>query len=172
MCDFISWIEKDGKIYYLDKHCLLTKEGKELRKYLGDHFENDIKGHGAIDRYWGLKGKGVHKECTDFSTPENFPKVIVDALLNGDLIGIGIPYTFQVLNKSAYDKYKKVRNSEYDEYLKVEDLAYDEYLKVRDLAYDKYEKVRDSIYDKYEKVEKNTFWEIFLKKEKRSRNWK
>ena len=90
MCQFCSWIEYKDDIYFLTSAELNTKEGRELRKYLGDQFYEDIKGHGAIDRYWGLNGKGRHKECEDFSKPSNFPKLIQEAIKAGKFRGIGV----------------------------------------------------------------------------------
>ena len=90
MCHFISWIEYKDDIYFLTAADLNSKEGRELRAYLGDQFEDDIIGHGAIDRYWNLGGKGCHKECSDFSKPSNFPKLIQEAIKAGSFRGIGV----------------------------------------------------------------------------------
>lgn len=122
MCEFISWIEHENNIYYIDKHCLRTKEGRELRKYLGNKFDEDIVGHGAIDRYWGLNGSGTKKECTDFSSPSGFPAVIVKALKNGDFVGLGFP--IGILTKEALAEYRKIRQSALAEYEKIQRSAF------------------------------------------------
>jgi len=47
-----------------------TKEGRAVYPKIKD----DICGHGAIREYYSeLKGKGIEKECVDFSTPDTFP---------------------------------------------------------------------------------------------------
>ena len=45
MCSFISWIEYQDEVYFLDDDKLATKEGKALLKRIGTR---DIKGQGAI----------------------------------------------------------------------------------------------------------------------------
>jgi hypothetical protein len=88
MCDFISWKEYKGKNYFLQNSDLDTKEGKKLLK---PEVKSDICGHGTIESYYPeLKDKGVKKECTDFSSPSNFPKEIVIAIKKGKLSCIGI----------------------------------------------------------------------------------
>ena len=95
MCEFVSWVEHEDKLYYLTANLLNTKEGRALKKFLaalpcvhGTQYYEDIKGHGAIERYFGISGK--HYECTDFSSPKNFPAEIVKALKAGAFRGIGI----------------------------------------------------------------------------------
>ena len=94
MCDFISWKEittADGgaEILFLTYEDIYnTKRGRELQKYTtGD----DFVGHGAIDFYYELNGKGINKECTDFSSPNNFPPVIADAIKAGKFYLLGTP---------------------------------------------------------------------------------
>lgn len=95
MCEFVSWVEHEDKLYYLTANLLNTKEGRALKKFLGTAYAEDITGHGAIERYFGIKG--VHRECTDFSSPKNFPAEIVKAMKSGAFRGIGIPDASQVL---------------------------------------------------------------------------
>ena len=103
MCEFVSWKEYEGKNYFLTNANLDTKEGKALLK---DEYRADIEGHGAIEHYYPeLKGKGVKKECSNFSTPANFPKEIVKALKLGKLTRIGI--TLDILNKTGLKKYNE-----------------------------------------------------------------
>ncbi len=102
MCEFMSWIEYQGKIYFLDDNKLNTKEGRELLQYLGDRKYEDIPGHGAILHYYPeLKHKGKDKECTDFSTPDNFPSKIVEAIKKGLFVNFGA--CPQILTASALD---------------------------------------------------------------------
>lgn len=108
MCEFVSWVEHEDKLYYLTANLLNTKEGRKLKKFLGTAYSDDIKGHGAIEHYFGIKGK--HHECTDFSSTQNFPDEIVKALQAGAFRGIGIPSALQVLTEKAYADYESKRD--------------------------------------------------------------
>ena len=107
MCEFVSWVEHEDKLYYLTANLLNTKEGRALKKHLGTAYAEDIKGHGAIEHYFGIKGK--HCECTDFSSPNNFPAEIVKAMKSGAFRGIGIPDASQVLTMKVYADYQSKR---------------------------------------------------------------
>ena len=88
MCEFISWIEKEGNIFFLTYHDIYrTKRGKELRDYCRN--KDDLIGHGAIQYFYEFSG-GNEKECEDFSNPENFPGEITDAIKNGKFRGLGV----------------------------------------------------------------------------------
>ena len=82
MCEFASWIEKDGDKYFLKDSDLQTKEGRRLVKKLKDSgkYYEDICGHGAIKEYYPELKNGIEKECTDFSKLSNFPGEIVEAI--------------------------------------------------------------------------------------------
>ena len=110
MCEFISWIEYKGEILFLTKNELETNRGKALRKHLGTQLENDVKGHGAIEWYYNMEpNSGLHRECTDFSSPDNFPRPIVSALKKGAFCGIGI--SEQLLTKPAFWKIFKSKKN-------------------------------------------------------------
>lgn len=86
MCEFISWIPKAKGNYFLTYHQIFeTDKGKEvLEKTKGDWW-----GHEAINLYYGLSDtERLHKECTDFSTPKNFPDDIVWAIKAGEMKGV------------------------------------------------------------------------------------
>lgn len=90
MCEFISWIETDKKVYFLTGEQINnTPIGEALKKW-SQNIEDDMKGHGAIRFYYNFEG-GTERECTNFSTPDNFPDVIVKALKNGDFKGFEFP---------------------------------------------------------------------------------
>jgi hypothetical protein len=114
MCEFVSWVEHENKLYYLTANLLNTKEGRALKKYLGAKYYEDIQGHGAIERYFGIKGN--HHEFDDFSSPKNFPKEIVEAMKAGAFRGIGIPDASLVLTKKAYADYQSKRDALYADY--------------------------------------------------------
>ena len=94
MCEFISWKEvktaEGTEIFFLTYDDIYnTKRGKELRDYTKN--DGDLIGHGAIDYFYDLKGRGANKECTDFSTPKNFPDQIVEAIKRGKFYLLGAP---------------------------------------------------------------------------------
>ena len=192
MCDFISWIEHQGDIYFLTNQELNTKEGRELKEYLGTAFYDDIKGHGAIDRYWGLKDKGIHGECTDFSTPDNFPPVIVEAIKKGLFEGIGaaegiltptawaeykkaeqaVWAEYEKVQQAAMAEYKKVQQPAIAEYEKVQQPAWAEYEKVQQPAWAEYKRVEQAVWAEYEKVQQAAFWALARDKKNRTEVWK
>ena len=69
MCEFVSWIEKDRKNYWLRDDEVKAK---------GWEMINSV-GHEAIEKYFGISG-GVHKE-----TPEFPPKEVREAINNGEM---------------------------------------------------------------------------------------
>ena len=181
MCDFISWIELDGRNYFLTKKELRTKRGKELMDYLGDHFYDDVKGHGAIDFYYELQGQGKHHECEDFSDPNNFPPEIVSALKNGAFDEIGL--NSGLLNSTALAECEKARDAARVEYGKARDAARVEYEKARatarvecekacDAARVECEKARATALAEYEKTIMSALWDLFRDPENRASAWR
>ncbi len=77
MCDFISWVEKDGEVLFLTDKEVYSKRGREL---FGDCKDNDVLGHGAIRKYYGKDGKllvgGWNHEEGFFWKVERLPKEI------------------------------------------------------------------------------------------------
>jgi hypothetical protein len=157
MCEFVSWVESDGHVLFLTASDVFEgRKGKELREYCGS--SDDYVGHGAIRYFYGLSDfKGANKECTDFSSPTNFPAEIVAAIKNGQMRGLGI--SKELLKQSAWAEYEKVRQSAWAEYEKVKQSAWAEYKKVRQSALAEYEKVRQSAWAEYEKVEQSAWAE-------------
>ena len=148
MCQFVSWIKHGNNVFFLDDLKLNTKEGRELLKQCKD---DDIRGHGAIRAYYPeLRKLGTNVECDDFSSPDEFPSEVVEAIKKGIFTEFGV--CEDILTEPAYAKYGKVRDAAFAEYDKVRNAAWAEYEKVRVAARAKYEKVRDVAYAKYEKV--------------------
>ena len=89
MCEFMSWVEKGNKVYFLtDKQIHETAKGKELQEW--SKSSDDLPGHGAIRYFYGLEQEeGINKECTDFSSPTNFPARIAKAIKGGKMRGLG-----------------------------------------------------------------------------------
>jgi hypothetical protein len=151
MCEFISWKEYHGKIYFLTADQIFnTPRGKELQAHTS---REDWVGHGAIAFYYNLpEGELVRNcECTDFSTPDNFPEVIAAAIRNGEFRGLGTPEG--LLSKPAWAEYEKVRQPAWAEYEKVQQPALAEYEKVQQAALAEYEKVQQAAWAEYEKVQ-------------------
>ena len=164
MCEFVSWIElkkplvtdNDDLVLFLTTDHLKDKKGRKTAKRRG----NDINGHGAIREYYDLPpGAGADKECTDFSTPDNFPAQIVDAIKDGKMRGFGLDHG--LLTPAALAEYDKVRQSALAEYRKVERPALAEYKKVEQPA------LAEHI-----KVQQHTFWGLFKKQENRAEAWR
>ncbi len=150
MCEFLSWIEKDDKVYYLtSKQIYETLRGKQLQRFCGD--ADDHVGHGAIRFYYRLAvGEGKNKECTDFSTPANFPTKIAQAVKDMKFRGMATPS--ELLTEQAWAEYEKVTEQALAEYDKVRQPAYTEHEKVRQQAYAEYEKIRRQAWVEYNKV--------------------
>jgi hypothetical protein len=185
MCEFISWKEMpDGTIRFLTKTMLYhTRRGGELRRHTS---QEDWVGHGAIDFYYeDERANGVQKECTDFSSPDNFPPVIVDAILSGEMALPGVYVPEGLLRAPLYEEYKKkcdVLDAEYKkkcdvldaEYVKKRDALYEEYVKKRDAVYEEYVKKCAPLYAEYVKKCAPLYaecWELFKNPENRSEAW-
>ena len=170
MCEFVSWVEHENTLYYLTANLLNTKEGRSLKKFLGANYYEDIKGHGAIEHYFGIKGK--HHECTDFSSPKSFPKEIVEAMKAGAFRGIGIPEASQVLTENAWADYCSKRaplDADYVSKLAPLDADYES---KRAPIYADYESKLAPIYADYESKRTDLFWDIFMDKKNRAKAWK
>jgi hypothetical protein len=85
MCDFVSWktVERNGEtlLLYLTDAEVFSEEG---RKLFNDCKDNDPLGHGAIDRYYGLNGKGMEHEIRDFWNTNKLPKELAEKVTNFD----------------------------------------------------------------------------------------
>ncbi len=131
MCEFIGWIEKGNEVVFLTNDDLRGKRFNEYKKEnLG--WERDIVGHGAIKYFYG-EVNGEKKECSDFSTPENFPQQIVEAIKQGRMNKLGICKS--VLNKKGIKEYKKIETPAWKEYEKIQQSALKEYNKIRETAF-------------------------------------
>jgi hypothetical protein len=159
---------------------------------LGSAYSEDITGHGAIEHYFGIKGK--HCECTNFSSPKNFPAEIVKAMKSGAFRGIGIPDASQVLTKKAYADYYSKRAPLYADYLSKRDALdadyqskrdalyadylskraplYADYLSKRAPLYADYQSKRAPLYADYLSKRYDLFWDIFMDKKNRAKAWK
>ena len=166
MCDFMSYIERNGKFYYLTDKDLNTARGKKLLKKYG----KDINGHGAIREFYDIEYKNkIEKEQTDFSSPNNFPKEIATAIKNCEITKLGISEA--LLNASGLKIYRKQRGPIYAEYQKQIDTIDAEYRKQIDPIDAEYRKQRGPIDTEYQKQIGPIFWKIFKLKKYRNKNW-
>ena len=184
MCQFISWNKYKDKVYFLTNTDLDIKNGRIFKEYkkFNPNWREDIYGHGALEYFYPeLKGKGVKKECVDFSSPDNFPKEIVEALKKGWLSRIGI--VTGILNAEGLEQYKKVEALAWEQYEKIEAPAWEQYKKIKAPAWEQYEKVeapaleqyekiKASAWEQYKKVEAPAFASIVRLKKYRRENWK
>ena len=159
MCENASWKEKNGEVLFLDDDDLKSKRGLELKAYLGTQFDEDKIGHGAIEWFYNITG-GTNKECTDFSTPDNFPPKLVAKIKSGKRTLFGV--CEGILTAKALAEYKKVKGTALAEYEKVKGTALAEYEKVKGPALAEYKKVKGQAWAEYEKV-KGTAWAEYKK---------
>jgi len=180
MCDFISWKEYKGNVYFLQNSDLTSKIFNAYKKY-NKKWRDDIYGHGAIEYFYPeLKGKGINKECTDFSRLSNFPEEIVDAVKQYKLTRIG--YSIELLNNNGKNEYNKIRESAWAEYDKIQESAWAEYEKIRESAWAEYDKIRQPAWEEYMKIKQpaweeynkitqTAMWKLFKNKKYRNKAW-
>ena len=202
MCEFISWIEFQGSVYFLDDTKLRAEKGQKL---LSQCTNDDIIGHGAIMEYFGLtRHQGIHKECTYFSDPKNFPEEIVEAIKMGLFRNFGICQA--ILTQSAQEKYNKIEQPAWEnftsELLQVPDSISESFAstvnclpkggfqiywqpdiffelwersatcKPMQLIWEKSTEKIESVRKTYNKIISNTFWDLVIESENRIDNWK
>jgi len=80
MCEFKSWVEKDGKIAHLTDQDLKDKTIKERLKGCK---KEDLIGHGAIRAAFNIEGGENHEE-KEFWELSRFPKEIRSTLRDFD----------------------------------------------------------------------------------------
>ena len=148
MCEFISWIERRGKVYFLTGDRLFnTKKGQKLLPTISP---DDYCGHGTIRAYYGIDSQdGVDMECFDFSTPDYFPPTIVEAIKNGEMRGIAFTFPVGLLKMPLYDGYRAKKKSLYDDYdANLKSLYEDYWANLKPLEKD-FEAKRESLDEDY-----------------------
>jgi len=145
MCNFVSWVKKDDKIYFLTDKDLATKEGKELIKYCGR--KEDTMGHGAIEHYYGIKG-GKHLENEDLSNPDNFPKEIQEVIKEGFMCEFKPEALEVILTPEAWKKYGEIKQSARKKYEEIKQSAWEKYLEIEQSAKKKYGEIKQSAWKK------------------------
>jgi len=90
----------------MTKSLLNSEEGRNLRRYVQVTKaivpQVCVTDHGAIEFIYDLKPYAwEHKECSDFSRPDNFPPVIVEAIKNCTIATEGVPFPSELLTDEA-----------------------------------------------------------------------
>lgn len=148
MCEFVSWVELDGEVLYLNDKALRDKRGRELKRYLGEKYYEDVPGHGAICWYYDIEhNQGMHRECTSVD-PADYPDVIVNDIKAGNMSMVGVNEDF--LLKKAVSKY----------------------IATRKRAWDKIIATRKRAWAKYYATKLQTFWELFSDPSNRIKAWR
>jgi hypothetical protein len=147
MCHFPSWILKEKIVYFLTDKDLATKEGKLLDPA-------DIAGHGAIEQYYGIKG-GTHEECEDLSSPNNFPKEIVQAIKDGWMCEFNPNALKVVLTPTAQKKYLEIEQPALKKYQEIQESAWEKYLEIQQSAWEKYLEIKQSAQKKYLEIDQS-----------------
>jgi hypothetical protein len=84
MCEFVSWKNYDGTLWFLTDD-IIAPRLEEFKLY-NPEWREDLPGHWAIEWFFYLPEHcGRNKECTDFSSPSNFPPEIVREIKQGKM---------------------------------------------------------------------------------------
>jgi hypothetical protein len=190
MCEFISWKKYEGKVYFLTNADLDTKEGKKLLK---PDVKNDLCGHGAIENFYPeLKGKGSNEDCTNFSSPNNFPKEIVKEIKKGNLSRIGVCLDvlndegkkkydeiqrpawakYEEIQRTAWAKYEEIQRTAWAKYVEIQRTAWAKYDEIQRTAWAKYLEIQRTAWAKYDEIERQVFGKIVSQKKYRTNAWK
>jgi hypothetical protein len=180
MCEFISWIEKDKKVYFLtDKMVYHTLKGRELRKFCGN--QEDYIGHGAIRHYFDDLKDGENRECSNFSSPKNFPPLIVHAIKAGDFGRLGQPKgLLKAPAWKAYEEAKAPAWKAYEEAKATAGKAYEEatapawkaYEEAKAPAWKAYEEAKAPAWKAYQEATAPAFWRLFADPDNRVKAWR
>jgi hypothetical protein len=184
ICEFISWIEKDKKVYFLTYDQIYnTPQGEILRKEVGGDKPEDFYGHAAIRKYYGNILNGKEHELTDFSNPKRFPDEIVVAIKNGEFRGLATPKgllsdeldedyqakckpldeDYQAKRNSLDEDYQAKRNSLDEDYQAKCNSLYEDYqAKCKPLDED-YQAKRNSLDEDYQ-AKRNSLYEDYQAK--------
>jgi len=170
MCEFVSWVEKGDKVYFLT-HDLIhsTPRGEIIQK----RFQGvgEPLGHSAIRAYFEIDG-GRDKECTDFSTPDNFPEPIAEAIKNGEMRGFGCPKGLLLpRHRIAWMARCKALDDDYWARIKALDADYEAKRKPSDDDYMVRSKTLADNYLAKRKTLNDEYWDLFAKPENRNPAW-
>ena len=102
---FMAWLEnpKTKEVRFMTKQLLASEEGRNLRRYVNVTKaitpEVCVTDHGATEFVYDMKPYAwTHKECTDFSTPTNFPKEVAEAIKENRVATEGVEVPEGLMN--------------------------------------------------------------------------
>ena len=171
MSRFISWIDiGEGKVRFLtDRDIFETDRGRHLQARTATRH---IVGHGAIRWFYQLRrDDGVDRECTDFSSPGNFPSEIADAIRAGAFRGLGTPRG--LLSQPAWEEYQEVEAASLAEYMQLERMLLAEYRQLeRPVSAVEHQDTQAAAWMKHQAVIQPLFWDLFAVPENRADAWK
>lgn len=169
MCHFVSWIEvtdNTGRVknYYLTGNQVFdTPRGQLLRDWCQS--QDDYVGHGAIRFFYEMdSGIGVERECTDFSSPDNFPPEIVSDIKSGKMRGLG--FVSDMLSETGLSKYINIWRPAWDEYIKLKELKKEQF------TWEKHSRDIRIALANYEEIRPNAFWDLFADINNRISAWR
>ncbi len=187
----ISWIELNGKVHYITYKDLKTERGKELmnrlRRNLGTYdTDNDIYfDRDSIVWYHILKNKGEYKDESDFSSPDNFPQEIVEAIKHGefklvtlcpDILNLEARIAYSKDLIKLYTEHKlvvgpaEIRYEYYTDELSKE--SPETYRKLSKDAYAEFLNIRMKSERKLAEQEQDLFWSTAINPANRKDVWK
>ena len=125
MCEHVSWLYKGKKLLFLKDDEINTEKGQALLAHV---VKENIIGHSACAEYFGVCQDDYEKgECTDFSSPKNFPPEIVEAIKQGKMRHAIFPPWLEALTKAAYADYWAKLKPLNDDYNAKSKALYDDY---------------------------------------------
>ena len=195
MCDFVSWVEIKDRVLFLTDDNIKDWERAGDRPACPDKSER--VGHGAIRLFFGIdETDGINKECTNFSSPSNFPVPIAKAIKDGKitcndffpkgLLSDELYADYTAKRKMLNDDYDAKRNPVYAAHiakLKPLDDAYyakrnpleDAYDAQRNLLDADYDAKRTMVYDAYaakRTILNDVCWDKFKEIKNRAPAWR
>ena len=198
MCEFLSAVKgktKTGKDkWYFLTHDLIynTPRGEIIQKQFPG-IDGEVLGHSAIRAYFEIRsGEGENWECTDFTTPDNFPAVIVKAIKRGEFRGFGNPVgllkaqadkTYQEAKApadKAWQEAKAQADKTYQEAKAQADKAYQEAMAPADKAWQEataqackaWQEAMAPADKAWQEAKENIFWDLFAIPENRVEAWR
>jgi len=184
MCQFVSWVERRGKVYFLTSEQLESERGQ---KWIQEQkvSPDDLCGHGTIRLWYRIDaGDGRDKECTDFSTTDNFPTPIAEAVKAGKFSSFPVPKGLlrwpldkdYEAKRNALDKDYWTKHNALDEDYWTKHNALDKnYWTKRNALGDDYWDKRNALYNDYRakcRALDDGYWALFTSPENRAIKWR
>jgi len=184
MCQFVSWVERRGKVYFLTSEQLESERGQKWVKE-EKVSPDDLCGHGTIRLWYRIDaGDGVDKEQTDFTRPSDFPPEIAEAVKAGKFNSFPLPKGLlrMALDDDYWDKcmalnadYWAKRNALDNDYWTKHNALDDDYWDKRNALGDdyraKYNALDDDYRDKCMALNAD-YWALFTSPENRAIKWR